>query len=222
LTRLSLTFDNGPSPGTTERILRALAERHLPATFFMVGQQLVTDAGRETALRVREAGHRIGNHTLTHGPPLGEGGDRARVEAEIGEAQLALAELGVDERLFRPNGGGRLGPHLLSQPAVDYLVEHGYTVVTWNCAPRDWEPPSHGWVDRAHKALVEQEWTVLVLHDVQAAAVDHLPDFLDTVMYDAVEVRGDFPADCLPIRDGLIQWPLEGVVVDAEAQIRPG
>jgi peptidoglycan/xylan/chitin deacetylase (PgdA/CDA1 family) len=224
VTRLSLTFDNGPNPGTTERILRTLAERQLTATFFMVGERLLTDAGRETARRVREAGHRIGNHTMTHGPPLGDGADRARVEAEVGGAQRVLAEVGVRDLLFRPNGRGRLGPHLLSPAAVDYLVDCGYTVVTWNCVPRDWEKPPDRWLARAHKALSEQEWTVLVLHDVHPAAVDHLPGFLDAAIRDGAEVRQDFPTSCVPMRDGVVQWPIEGVVTTGTArrQIKPG
>ena len=45
--RISLTFDNGPTPGLTERVLSVLAERGLPATFFVVGD-------------------RVGHHTMTH------------------------------------------------------------------------------------------------------------------------------------------------------------
>ena len=149
---------------------------------------------------MHEAGYRIGNHTMTHGAPLGEGADDRRVHVEIGEAQAALADLGVGERLFRPNGRGQVGPHLLNTAAVEFLVAGGYTVVTWNCVPRDWEPGG-SWVDRARTALSQREWTVLVLHDQYA--VDHLAVFLDSVLADGIEVRTDFPTKlCADSRRG--------------------
>jgi peptidoglycan-N-acetylglucosamine deacetylase len=213
MTRLTLTFDNGPEPGTTERILSALRDRKLPATFFMVGERVLDPAGRETALRVRDAGHRIGNHTMTHGAPLGDADDQ-RVEAEIGGARQALADLGVDGLLFRPNGHGHLGPHLLSDAAVNYLVAGAYTVVTWNCVPRDWEDPNGLWMSRALASLDIRDWTVVVLHDQHARAADHLPEFLDRVQACDVEVRTDFPSSCVPIVGGRIQWDLNGVIAN--------
>ncbi len=226
MSRLTLTFDNGPEPGATERVLAALADRELRAIFFVVGQRLLEEAGKETARRVREAGHRIGNHTMTHGAPLGEGADRHRVQTEIGQAQQALADLGIRDLLFRPNGGGRVGPHLLSAAAVDFLVAGGYTVVTWNCVPGDWEP-GDSWVARARAVISEREWTVLVLHD--RYTVDYLSVFLDSVLADGIEVRNDFPTSCVPILEGEIQWTLEGVVANGTtsatrtpSQTRPG
>jgi hypothetical protein len=161
---------------------------------------------------------------MTHGTPLGEDGSRARVEAEIGGARRALGKVGGDEMLFRPNGRGQLGPHLLSPAAVEYLEKHRYTVVTWNCAARDWETPSDAWMKRARGAISAQDWTLLVLHDVQAEAMQHLPAFLDSVLEDGIEVREDFPASCLPILNGVAQWPLGGDLMpdDERRQTNPG
>ena len=69
--RLTLTFDNGPCPGATERILDILAERNLLATFFVVGDRLADPAAKRCAERAKDEGHWIGNHTMTHGEPLG-------------------------------------------------------------------------------------------------------------------------------------------------------
>lgn len=211
MTRLTLTFDNGPAPGATERILGTLGERGLPATFFMVGARVAEPAGRRTAERVREAGHAIGNHTMSHGEPLGISGAPARVRAEIGGAHEALGDLLEGERLFRPNGNGTLGPHLLSAAAVAHLTGHGYTVVTWNAVPRDWEPGG-GWVGRAHEATEAQDWSVLVLHDQYPQTAGHLASFLDAALARGVEIRPDFPDACVPIRHGRIQWPLDELV----------
>lgn len=207
--RLTLTFDNGPTPGSTERILEVLDERSLRATFFMVGNRAAEREGWVTAQRVRDAGHAIGNHTMSHGEPLGTCGTEQLVRAEIGRAHEVLRELLNGRRLFRPNGHGTLGRHLLSEPAVAYLTAHEYTVITWNAVPRDWEAPSDSWVARAHHAIHNQGWTVLVLHDQHLEAIKHLPQFLDTVITDNIEIRTDFPPSCIPIRRGRVQWPIE-------------
>jgi peptidoglycan/xylan/chitin deacetylase (PgdA/CDA1 family) len=210
--RLTLTFDNGPVPGTTERILQALDERGLPAIFFMVGERVLAAGGRETAARVRAAGHRIGNHTMSHGTPLGELGDAATAISEISGADAVLGDLTEPDRLFRPNGRGRLGPHVLSWPAIDELRSGGYTVVTWNCVPRDGEEPSDSWVGRAHAALQTQDWTVLVLHDHHPRAVDHLPAFLDRVRDAGIEVTPELPDSCVLLRAGRPQPALDALM----------
>jgi peptidoglycan/xylan/chitin deacetylase (PgdA/CDA1 family) len=68
--------------------------------------------------------------------------------AEIARAGDVLAEFLGDPPLFRPNAGGELGAHVFSTAAVDYLVAHGYTAVTWNSVPRDWEATNGSWTSR--------------------------------------------------------------------------
>jgi peptidoglycan/xylan/chitin deacetylase (PgdA/CDA1 family) len=214
LRRLTLTFDNGPHATGTMQVLAALKALDLTATFFMVGQRVLAPGGQEAAEAVRSHGHAIGNHTMSHGAPLGEGDDPARAVAEIEDAEAALEGLQGVELLFRPNGRGQLGPHLLNAAAVDYLVARRYTVVTWNGVPRDWETPSDSWVDRAMRIITEREWTVLVLHDHHVAAIAHLPRFLDRVLEAAVRVTAEFPCECVPISHGRVQRPIEGIVAN--------
>lgn len=210
--RLTLSFDNGPSPGTTEEVLSVLARYRLPATFFVVGNQIRDAAGRSTAERIKAAGHHIGNHTMTHGTPLGRRRDPDHAEREIGDTERLIGDLGESPPLFRPNGGGVSGRHLLSASAVDFLARGGYTVVTWNSVPRDWEAPSDGWVERALRDVRRQDWTLLVLHDRgDTGAMDHLPRFLDAVLKEAEVVR-DFPPECLPMIGGRAQPGLSGIV----------
>ena len=210
--RLTLTFDNGPVPGTTERILQALGDRDLPAIFFVVGERVLAPGGRATAERVRAAGHRIGNHTMSHGAPLGELDDSDTVISEITRADVALRGLTEPDRLFRPNGRGRLGAHVLSWAAIDQLQSDSYTVVTWNCVPRDGEEPSDSWIGRADAALEAQDWTVLVLHDHHPRAVDHLPRFLDRALAAGIEVTPELPDSCVLLRDGRPQPALEALM----------
>jgi peptidoglycan/xylan/chitin deacetylase (PgdA/CDA1 family) len=217
--RLSLTFDNGPHPDTTEGVLRVLDERGLRATFFVVGDELARPGGRATAERARAAGHWIGNHSMTHRVPLGSAGGEGggHVEEEIGAAQELLGDLAHPYRLFRPfGGGGHLGPHLLSPTALAYLIDHRYTLALWNSVPRDWEDPT-GWVERARQDVANQEWTALVLHDLPTGAMDHLAGFIDAELAAGVEIVQELPEECLPIRRGVTEAPVDHLVAPGVA-----
>jgi peptidoglycan/xylan/chitin deacetylase (PgdA/CDA1 family) len=182
-----------------------LRERDVKATFFVVGEQLRAHPG--LAERAAAEGHWIGNHTLTHPRPLGSLGEGAREEIEA--TQSLLGPLARPEKLFRPSGeGGDLEPGLLNEPAVETLVAGGYTCVLWNAVPRDWED-AQGWVERALRQIDERNWTLLVLHDVAGASADRLEEFLDRA---DVTFRQDFPAGCVPIRDGQIVGRLHGLL----------
>lgn len=201
--RIVLTFDNGPHEQGTPELLEVLRKRSLRATFFLVGSSLATPHGRELAVRVQSEGHRIGNHTMTHGAPLGRRPGRETAEREIGAMQGLLSGL-TNEKLFRPNGEkGQLGRHLLSQEAVDYLQEHRFTVVTWNCVPQDWVAPVGSWVTRARETMRSQTWTTIVLHDHRlAGAMQHLEAFLDDLIAQGYEFTNEFPEDSVLLHCG--------------------
>jgi peptidoglycan/xylan/chitin deacetylase (PgdA/CDA1 family) len=210
--RLTLTFDNGPWAGWTDEIVSILKERGLPATFFVVGNRLIDSAARAAAERARAEGHWIANHTLTHRMPLGTSPDPDHAEREIGDAERLLEGLAYPGRLFRPPGRGVVGPHLLSRSAVDYLVAHRYTVVTWNNYPRELEEPRTQWTARAFETMQAQPWSLLVVHDHHLAPMmDTLRWFLDTALDKGVEFSREFPDECVPIRDGTIVGPLDAV-----------
>jgi peptidoglycan/xylan/chitin deacetylase (PgdA/CDA1 family) len=200
--RLSLTFDNGPTPGVTDEVLDLLAERGVRATFFVVGQRLDVPAGRCLAERAVAEGHWVGNHGLTHTMPLGQLDDEAG-RREIDETQRRLAGLEHPDRLFRPFAtGGAIDERLLSAGAIDHLVEDRYTCVLWNSVPHDWDEPDR-WVDRALADVDRQEHTVVVVHDVDTEAMRHLSTFLDRLGAAAVEIVQPFADDCVPIRRGV-------------------
>ena len=74
---------------------------------------------------------------MTHEAPLGKRNDPAVEVGEIALAQEALGSLSHPGKLFRPNGSGQVGPHLLSPAALDFIIERGYTVVIWDIYVRD-------------------------------------------------------------------------------------
>lgn len=206
--RLTLTFDNGPTPGVTERVLDVLAERGLRTTFFVVGQDLQIPGRRALAERAAREGHWHGNHTLTHSIQFGTSDDPTLAQREIGDSQAILGDLAHPAKLFRPWGDGAITDRILSPAAIDYLRDGGYTCALWTCVPRDWEDPV-GWVGRALAAVNDAEWTVLVLHDKATGAMDSLERFLDRVLTDDVEVTQEIPDFCTPVREGRVIGPLE-------------
>lgn len=203
MAEVCLTFDNGPDPAATPGVLDALARRGLRATFFVVGAKLRDPAARACAERARAEGHAVGNHTLTHGAPLGRRG-AAEAVAEIAEAEALIGGLQGGERLFRPNGGGgALGPHLLHRAAADHLARGGYTVLLWNAVPGDWRD-AEGWVATALDMLAAaRETAVLVLHDLPTGAMRHLDRFLDAAAEAGHRFGAPPPSSCVPIRRGV-------------------
>ena len=205
--RVTLTFDNGPTPVVTEHVLEVLFSRHIQSTFFVVGQNLLLPGGRELAARARSEGHWIGNHSFTHKVPLGEKPDVEFARREIEETQRLIGELAHADKLFRPmGGGGNIGPHLLSRAALEILQTGKYTCVLWSCVPGDWRDQD-GWVGRCLEEINQRDWTVVVLHDVMNACVPRLPEFLDRLDSLGIEFRQDFPEDVVVTRRGELLSP---------------
>jgi peptidoglycan/xylan/chitin deacetylase (PgdA/CDA1 family) len=158
---LALTFDDGPNPAWTPRLLDILASHDVRATFFMVGKY--AQAEPELVRRVAAAGHLIGNHSWSH-PNLALTAPR-RVREELSRTKETLEQItGKPVRHFRPPFGARR-PDVL-RTARRMAMEP----VLWNAMTSDWSEPS---VDAIVKRLTEmidrnerRGWaTNFVLHD---------------------------------------------------------
>jgi peptidoglycan/xylan/chitin deacetylase (PgdA/CDA1 family) len=207
--KVTLTFDNGPDPGgTTEHVLRVLRDANLRSSFFVTGQQLLQPGAMALAARARREGHWIGNHTFTHSTLFGDAvADPTLPDREIGETQRLLGELASPERWFRPYGAGGIGPHLFSQNAIDYLARGRYSVVLWNCTPRDWEG-DESWVDRCVDDVQTREWSVVVLHDLPTGAMRFLESLLDQLRSIGTDFVQTFPGECVPMERGRMRSDL--------------
>ncbi|MBZ5660810.1 MAG: polysaccharide deacetylase family protein [Acidobacteriia bacterium] len=205
--RVTLTFDNGPTPGVTEQVLDILSARKIHCTFFVLGKNLMSPGGRELAVRAQSEGHWIGNHSFTHSVPLGDRPDAEYARREIENTQELIGELAHPERFFRPmGGGGLLGPHLLSPAALDLLQAGKYTCVLWSSVPGDWKDQD-GWIEKGIADVAARDWAVVVLHDVNNACLPRLTEFLDRLDSLQVEFRQDFPEDVVVTRRGEIVSP---------------
>lgn len=158
---LALTFDDGPNPAWTPRLLDILSTHEVRATFFLVGRY----AQAEPALvrRIAEAGHLIGNHSWSH---LNLAITAAhRVQQELAQTCDTLAQIiGQPVRFFRPPFGAR-------RPVVLRLAqEMDMSPVLWNAITTDWSEPSADRIaDRLARKiddLQQDGWaTNIVLHD---------------------------------------------------------
>lgn len=176
--QVTLTFDNGPTPHVTDRILSILDRAGIKTTFFVIGQRLDDPAAADLMRAAHAAGHWIGNHTFTHSVALGDRTDRDYAVREIEETQRRIGSLTRPEKLFRPYGNdGLIGRHLLSRAALDHLLAERYTTITWNSVPGDWKD-ADGWVEAAIAQVREQDWSVVVIHDIEAGCLARLPELI--------------------------------------------
>lgn len=128
---VALTFDDGPSPTWTPRVLRVLKRMRVQATFFVVGSS--AQRFPEIVERAERLGMSIGNHTLSHRfrAPFG----RLSVGAITGEIRAGtrvLDELGIEPNAFRPPAGS------WSDAVVRVAESFGQRTVLWSVDSRDW------------------------------------------------------------------------------------
>lgn len=150
-----LTFDDGPNPGVTERVLEVLDREAVPATFFMVGRHV--ERHKDTARAVARAGHEIGNHTYSH-LKLHRVGPRRAAE-EIRRGHEAIAEItGVVPRSFRAPHGYR-SPFVAGAIAPFRYRVFGWTFGVWDTA----RPGAETIRTRVRTGL--KPGSILLLHD---------------------------------------------------------
>ncbi len=213
--RVTLTFDNGPAPGVSERVLEVLGRAGILATFFVIGRNLAGQSARQLMRQAHAAGHWIGNHTLNHSVSLGDRRDAGYATTEIGETQALIGALAHPDKLFRPYGGeGLIGPHLLSRAAVAYLLEHRYCCVLWTSVPGDWRDPE-GWVDRCVADVAARDWSVVVLHDIPGACISRLPELIDRLNDMGVVWEQGFPDSVVLTRRGEVVSLRPSYIADA-------
>jgi len=153
---VALTFDDGPNPPYTGRILDTLARYAVPATFFCIG--LNATAYPDEVARTAEERHALGNHTWSH-PFLPEL-TRAEFTAQVERTGEAMATAGgvAAPALFRPPYGSR------SPDVARWFGEMDPSVVLWDVDPGDWAMPG---ADAIARTVLDQTrpGSVILMHD---------------------------------------------------------
>jgi peptidoglycan-N-acetylglucosamine deacetylase len=135
--KLAITFDDGPNPAVTPRLLDLLERYNAKATFFLIGRFVreCPELVKETAAR----GHAVGNHTELHPKLLWLNPTKVQVELRLCHDAIRGA-MGTPPKWFRP-------PYGLRNPWVAPAArELGYRTVMWTLIPGDWREQPLEWL----------------------------------------------------------------------------
>ena len=154
--RVALTFDDGPTAGSTDRVLDLLGELKVKAAFFVIGKNV--ERQPDLLERIDAEGHLVGNHTFDHWRWCStQRGDYWR--EQIGRADAAIERvLGRRPVLFRPPIGHKT-PYTMAAAR-----EHGHAVVTWSVRAWDGMPTTPEKIV-GHVLPRCDAGTIVVLHD---------------------------------------------------------
>jgi cellulose synthase/poly-beta-1,6-N-acetylglucosamine synthase-like glycosyltransferase/peptidoglycan/xylan/chitin deacetylase (PgdA/CDA1 family) len=160
--RLVLTFDDGPDPTWTPKVLDVLKKHHAHAVFFVTGT--MTSRYPELVKRMVEEGHEVGLHTFNH-PDLSFQSTK-RIDWELSQNQLALAgAAGIRTSLFRPPYSSFADAmDNKSWPVTEYIGTRGYITVVNNTDSEDWQKPG---VDRIIRNATPKggKGAIVLMHD---------------------------------------------------------
>lgn len=159
---VALTFDDGPSPATTPRLLDILKEEKVPATFFELGSLVRKNAW--ITKRALMEGHEIASHTMWH-----QNFARlslADAQADVAEANAAFVEaIGYVPELVRPPYGSTNGQTAEAMNAV---------MITWSVDTMDWKYRNTASILSYLESQISDGGIVL-MHDIHATSVDAVP-----------------------------------------------
>ena len=168
--KISLTFDDGPHPVYTLKLLSILKQEHVPATFFVIG--FMADKYPDLVVSIRDAGQTIGNHTYSHVTltkiPFEQTLAEYRANNDVIE-RIAKTKM----TYCRPPGGD------FNSSVVKAGAELGLTTVLWTDDPGDYSNPGD-------QILYEKEvdkltnGAIILLHDGSQNTLDTLQKFIQT------------------------------------------
>ena len=189
---VALSFDDGPDPKWTPRILDALKKRNVKGTFLIIGEEALENIG--LLKRELREGHEIGNHTYTH-PDISEVSIRELdLEVKLTE-RLFASKLGVQPLYFRPPYDVDEEPDTDDQAApVERIQREGYIVVGNKIDTDDWDERVHKTPAEITQSVLEQldrmktkpqfRGSIILMHDGggdRSATLAALPMLIDTL-----------------------------------------
>jgi peptidoglycan/xylan/chitin deacetylase (PgdA/CDA1 family) len=170
---VAMTFDDGPHPSLTPRLLDILKARNIKCTFFVIGRN--AKAYPHIIRRMIAEGHEIANHTWSH-PSLTSRSD-AQIRQELKQSEDALLAI------------ANYRPHLIRPPygAVNARIkqlmydEFGYSTIMWSVDPQDWRRPG---VSVVTSRLVNgaHPGAIMLAHDIHPSTIEAMPAMFDQLL----------------------------------------
>jgi cellulose synthase/poly-beta-1,6-N-acetylglucosamine synthase-like glycosyltransferase/peptidoglycan/xylan/chitin deacetylase (PgdA/CDA1 family)/spore germination protein YaaH len=187
--KIAITFDDGPDPSWTPKILDILKEKNVPAAFFVIG--VYASLHPEILKREYSAGHEIGNHTYTH-PNFEDPAKttKTQIRWELNVTQRVIeSSIGVKTILFRPPFGIDHQPEYAEEVAqLPIAQDMGYLIVGQKIDPHDWQQrdgkpiPAQEIVDATLRQA--DEGNIVLFHDGggdRSQTVAALPTIIDAL-----------------------------------------
>jgi cellulose synthase/poly-beta-1,6-N-acetylglucosamine synthase-like glycosyltransferase/peptidoglycan/xylan/chitin deacetylase (PgdA/CDA1 family)/spore germination protein YaaH len=192
--KIVLTFDDGPDPVWTPKILDILKAKNVKAAFFVVGEN--AQPNPDLLKRIVDEGHEVGNHSFTH-PNLGEVPDRI-TDLELNATQRLIESVtGRSTRLFRAPYFGDAEPRTPNEVEPTVVAQNlGYISVGLHLDPDDWKLTNDDgsphtadeMVDEVLKQAAitdpEERGNIVLMHDGggnRSATVEALPKLIDAL-----------------------------------------
>ena len=176
---IAMTFDDGPDAKLTPKLLDILKERHIHATFFVLGERVKDHP--EILQREIAEGHEVGNHSWDHKAlnKLAEGG----LQHELTDtSDLIKQTIGKPVTLMRP-------PYGATNPRLSRAIEreYGMKVILWSVDPDDWKDPGasvvssrilNGWKQSGGA----KPGAIILSHDIHKGTIEAMPATLDALL----------------------------------------
>jgi peptidoglycan-N-acetylglucosamine deacetylase len=185
--KVALTFDDGPDPDWTPKILDVLKDKKAPATFFVIGES--ANEYDDIVKREYALGDEIGNHTFTH--PDFETIKKSDLEIQLNLTELLIeSSLGVKTTFFRPPYGIDHEPESATEiQMLPVPQDMGYVLVGGRIDPHDWgeadgekPPPANDIVQRVLNDAEANKGNIILLHDGggnRSHTLQALPQIID-------------------------------------------
>ncbi|MFK7910231.1 MAG: polysaccharide deacetylase family protein [Akkermansiaceae bacterium] len=170
---IAMTYDDGPHPQNTPRLLDMLRERNIKATFYVIGRSV--NMYPHIVRRIVAEGHEIGNHTWTHRNLKGLSDSQVRWEMNK-TRDIIVAACGVKPRTMRPPYGA-----LRQNQRAWIHKEYGYPTILWNVDPEDWKRPGLS-VVTSRIVNGTRNGSIVLAHDLHKPTVDAMPATLDGLL----------------------------------------
>lgn len=166
---VALTFDDGPHPVLTQRLLDMLKEEGVPATFFVVGKMAVRHP--ELVQEIARQGHEVANHTFSHHNMARE--DKKTVLNELAQTRAVIQKLtGQDSLLYRPPGGD------FSHQSLKVASKAGYHMILWTVQTKDVSGAPIPVMSR-HILNTVSDGSIVLMHSGVPNTIEMLPRVID-------------------------------------------
>lgn len=172
---IALTFDDGPNPITTPRLLEVLKEKDVKATFFMLGQNVVNNP--DLVRQVAAEGHVIGSHSYSHPNLTTLEPDTIRDQVQTTDRAIANAT-GKFPLDFRPPYGA------INKTAAEII---GRPIIQWSVDSEDWKTKNTPKIiNRVMKTSYNN--SIILMHDIYPETIDAVPQIIDALRSEGYEI----------------------------------